>query len=66
MLQPNVEQRGAQALATEALCAAQALEVRAPPETVPATGAVVKRIRRGVPFMESDRFLAPDLRKAVG
>jgi histidine ammonia-lyase len=51
-------------LAIEVLCAAQALELRAPLQTAPATGAVVKRIRREVPFMERDRFLAPDLRKA--
>ncbi len=51
-------------LAIEALCAAQALELRTPLQTAPATGAVVKRIRREVPFMDKDRSLAPDLRKA--
>jgi histidine ammonia-lyase len=51
-------------LAIEALCAAQALELRAPLGTAPATGAVLERIRREVPFMGRDRFLAPDLRKA--
>ncbi len=51
-------------LAIEALCAAQALKLRAPLRTTPATPGVVKRIRREVPFMERDRFLAPDLRKA--
>ena len=51
-------------LAIEGLCAAQALELRAPLKTAPATGAVVERIRREVPFMERDRFLAPDLRTA--
>jgi histidine ammonia-lyase len=50
-------------LAIEALCAAQALELRAPLGTAPATGAVLKRIRREVQFMERDRFLAPELRK---
>jgi histidine ammonia-lyase len=51
-------------LAIEALCAAQALELRTPLRSAPATGAVVKRIRREVPFMEEDRSLAPDLRRA--
>jgi histidine ammonia-lyase len=51
-------------LAIEALCAAQALELRTPLRSAPATGAVVKRIRREVPFMEKDRFLVPDLRRA--
>ncbi len=46
-------------LAVEALCAAQALELRAPLRTAPATGAVVERIRREVPFLGGDRFLAP-------
>src|ERR671914_599094 len=54
----------ARILAVEALCAAQALELRAPLTPGPATGAVVKRIRREVPFMEKDRFLVPDLRRA--
>jgi histidine ammonia-lyase len=51
-------------LAIEALCAAQALELRAPLRPAPATSTVLKRIRREIPFMETDRFLAPDLRKA--
>jgi histidine ammonia-lyase len=51
-------------LAIEALCAAQALELRTPLRSAPATGAVLKRIRREVPFMERDRFLVPDLRRA--
>jgi len=53
-------------LAVEALCAAQALQLRAPLEPAPATGAVVQRIRREVPFMEQDRFLAPDLKTVEG
>ncbi len=51
-------------LAVEALCAAQALELRAPLQPGPATSAVLKRIRREIPFVEEDRFLASDLRKA--
>jgi histidine ammonia-lyase len=50
-------------VALEALCAAQALELRAPLRTAPATGAVVKRIRLEVPFMERDRSMAADLRR---
>ena len=62
-LRPVLENLG-RILALEALCAAQALDLRAPLRTAPATGAVVKRIRLEVPFMERDRFLAPDLRRA--
>jgi histidine ammonia-lyase len=51
-------------LAIETLCAAQALELRTPLQPGPATSTVLKRIRREVPFMEKDRFLVPDLRKA--
>jgi histidine ammonia-lyase len=51
-------------LAIEALCAAQALEQRAPLEPGPATSTILKRIRRDVPFMEKDRFLAPELKTA--
>ena len=54
----------ARMVAIEVLCAAQALELRAPLEPGPATGAVLARIRREVPFMERDRFMAPDLDKA--
>jgi histidine ammonia-lyase len=51
-------------LGIEALCAAQALELRAPLQPGSATSAVLGRIRRDVPFVGNDRFLAPDLRKA--
>jgi histidine ammonia-lyase len=51
-------------LGIEALCAAQALDLRAPPQPGPATSAVLGRIRREVPFMGNDRFLSPDVRKA--
>ena len=51
-------------LAIEALCAAQALELRAPLQPGPASGTVLKRIRREVPFMEQDRFLSPNLKTA--
>jgi len=48
-------------LAAELLCAAQAIELRAPLEPAPATGAAVEKIRERVPFTARDRFLAPDL-----
>jgi histidine ammonia-lyase len=49
-------------LAIEALCAAQALELRAPLRPAAATTTVLTRIRRAVPFLERDRFLAPELK----
>src|SRR5215207_10125707 len=51
-------------LAVEALCAAQALELRSPLSPGPATKTVLTRIRREVPFMAEDRFVAPDLERA--
>ncbi|MGH3090455.1 MAG: aromatic amino acid lyase, partial [Rubrobacteraceae bacterium] len=51
-------------LAVEAVCAAQALDLRAPLKPAPATGAVHRRIRRDIPFIEEDEFLAPHLRSA--
>jgi len=48
-------------LAAELLCAAQAIELRAPLEPAPATRAAVEKIRARVPFTAEDRFLAPDL-----
>jgi histidine ammonia-lyase len=54
----------ARILAVEALCAAQAVELRAPLRPGPATSAVLTRIRREVPFMAEDRFVAPDLERA--
>lgn len=49
-------------LAAELLCAAQALDLRAPLEPAPATKAALDAIRTRVPFTERDRFLAADLR----
>ena len=48
-------------LAAELLCAAQAIELRAPLEPAPATRAALEVIRARVPFTGKDRFLAPDL-----
>ena len=51
-------------LAIEALCAAQALDLRAPLEPAPATRAVLARIRRDVPFIDEDTFMTPHLQAA--
>jgi histidine ammonia-lyase len=51
-------------LAVEALCAAQALELRTPLQPGPATSAVLRRIRHDVPFVKRDRFMGPDLKAA--
>jgi len=51
-------------LAVEALCAAQALDLRAPLRPAPATGATHRRVRREIPFIEEDQFLAPHLKSA--
>lgn len=49
-------------LAAELLCAAQAIELRAPLQPAPVTRAVLEKIREIVPFTDRDRFLAPDLK----
>jgi histidine ammonia-lyase len=49
-------------LAAELLCAARAIELRAPLEPAPATRAALETVRGRVPFTERDRFLAPDLK----
>ncbi|HWS81138.1 MAG TPA: aromatic amino acid lyase, partial [Rubrobacter sp.] len=51
-------------LAVEAACAAQALDLRSPLQPGHATGAVLERIRRDIPFIESDTFMAPHLEAA--
>jgi histidine ammonia-lyase len=51
-------------LAIEAVCASQALDLRSPLEPSPATGVVNERIRRNIPFVERDRFLASHLKTA--
>ena len=50
-------------VAIEALCAAEAVELRGLPPAS-ATAAVVARLRDEVPRMDADRFLAPDLAAA--
>ena len=51
-------------VAIEAVCASEALELRSLP-SAPATAAVVGALRRRVPPMDVDRFLAPDLAAAA-
>ena len=50
-------------VAIELVCAAEAVELRGIPPG-PATAPVVVRLRRAVPRMDVDRFLAPDLAAA--
>jgi histidine ammonia-lyase len=49
------------ALAIEVLCAAQAIDLRAPLRPGTAVAAVLERVRDQVPVLEDDRYLAPDL-----
>ena len=51
-------------LGVEAMCAAQGIEFRAPLQTSAALQAVVARLRRDVPALGEDRYLAPDLTAA--
>jgi histidine ammonia-lyase len=51
-------------IAIEALCAAQALDLRAPLQPGPATAALRYSLRARVAMLEADRFLAPDLAAA--
>ncbi len=52
-------------LAIELLTAARALDLRAPLEPGPATGAVVRALRERVDGPGPDRFLAPEIEAAV-
>ena len=52
-------------LAIEALCAAQALDLRAPLAPAAGTGAVRSSLREVVDFLESDRVLNPDIERAA-
>lgn len=52
-------------LAIEALCAAQALDLRAPLTPAPATASVRARLRQAVPFRSRDAFAAQDIEAAV-
>jgi histidine ammonia-lyase len=48
-------------LAVELLCAAQAIEYRAPLEPAPGTAAIVARIRDVVPPLQGDRSPAREI-----
>jgi histidine ammonia-lyase len=48
-------------VAIEALCAAQAVDMRSPLRPGRAVAAVLERLRRDVPRLERDRYLAPDM-----
>jgi histidine ammonia-lyase len=48
-------------VAIEALCAAQAVDLRAPLRPGRPVEAVMERLRRDVPRLEEDRYLAPDM-----
>jgi len=50
-------------IAIELVCAAEAIDLRGLPPG-PATGAVVSCLRRHIPRMDVDRFVAPDLAMA--
>ncbi|MDP3264519.1 MAG: histidine ammonia-lyase [Tabrizicola sp.] len=52
-------------LGVEALCATQGIGFRAPLETSPPLQRAVARLRRDVPALEDDRYLAPDLAAAA-
>ncbi len=52
-------------LAIEVLTAARGIELRAPLEPAPATGAAVRRLRRSVAGPGPDRYLAPEIEATV-
>jgi histidine ammonia-lyase len=52
-------------LAVELLTAARGIEMRAPLEPAPASGAVIRALREDVPGVGTDRFLAPEIEAAV-
>ena len=51
-------------LAIELVAAARAIDLRAPLQPAPRTGEVVRELRREVPSVGPDRFLAPELKSA--
>jgi histidine ammonia-lyase len=51
-------------LGIEMLCAAQGVHYRAPLKTSPALQAVIARLRKSVPVLGQDRFVAPELETA--
>jgi histidine ammonia-lyase len=55
----------ARVLSIELLTAARGIEMRAPLEPAPATGAVIRALREDVQGLGTDRFLAPEIEAAV-
>ena len=53
-------------LGVEALCAVQGIEARAPLKTSEALQKAVALLRRVVPSLHSDRYMAPELEAAAG
>ncbi len=51
-------------IAIELLCAAQGIDFRRPLETSPRLARAHRAVRRVVPHLDDDRFLAPDLERA--
>ena len=52
-------------LGVELLCAAQGIEFRAPLKTSLPLTKVLERLRRVVPPLAEDRYMAPDLERAA-
>lgn len=52
-------------LGVEALCAAQAIDLRAPLRPGAAVAAALARLRRDVPALDADHYLAPDMDAAA-
>jgi len=52
-------------LGVEALCAAQGIDFRAPLTTAPRLQSAIETLRKEVPTLEQDRFLAPDIEAAA-
>ena len=52
-------------IGVELLCAAEGIEHRAPLQTSPALQKILRRLRRAVPPLTEDRYLAPDLERAA-
>ncbi|MGL6209692.1 MAG: histidine ammonia-lyase [Paracoccaceae bacterium] len=52
-------------LGTEALCAIQGIEFRAPLTTSPPLQAAIHHLRAQIPALKDDRYLAPDLAAAA-
>jgi histidine ammonia-lyase len=52
-------------LGVEALCGAQGIEARAPLVTSAPLRDVIATIRAGIPRLDSDRYMAPDIDAAA-